>query len=156
MSEIHMRRQMENITACGKLRDVSVHSSVFHLALVHRCARMVCSVRSVTAVPGLLAPPHRCARAVRCVACAVFWATWHLFTGLLTPWIVLHLRCPGPGGSSSPVCRLGVLCCVCNVLCHLAPVHRCACLVCCAVCAVSWTSWLLFAGVLSRCVALCV
>ena len=33
---------------------------------------------------------------------------------------------PGPLGSCSPVCPRGLLCCVCGVLGHLAPVHRCA------------------------------
>ena len=42
------------------------------------------------------------------------------------------VQCPGPLGSCSPVCSLGVLCCVCGVLGHLAPVHRCArCLLLC-------------------------
>ena len=39
------------------------------------------------------------------------------------------VQCPGLLGSCSPVCSLGVLCCVCGVLGHLAPVHRCACCV---------------------------
>ena len=34
-------------------------------------------------------------------------------------------------GSCSPVCPRGLLCCVCGVLGHLAPVHRCARSVCC-------------------------
>ena len=65
--------------------------------------------------------------------------------------VVSRVRCPWQIGSCSPVCPLGVLCCVCGVLgslvpvhrcdrslcyaCgvvgHLAPVHRCARLVCC-------------------------
>ena len=105
-------------------------------------------------VPGLLAPVHRCARLVCCVACAVSWASWLLFTGVPAQCVVLRVRCPGPPGSCSPVCRLGVLCCVCGVLDHLAPVHRCARSVCCFVCAVSWASWLLFTGVPARCVVL--
>ena len=52
--------------------------------------------------------------------------------------VVLCVLCPGPLCSCSPVCTLDVLCCVCGVLGHLAPVHRCARSVCCAVCAVSW------------------
>ena len=32
------------------------------------------------------------------------------------------------------MCPLGVLLCVCGVLGHLAPVHRCACSVCCVTC----------------------
>ena len=48
------------------------------------------------------------------------------------------VQCPGPPGYCSPVCPRVLLCCVCGVLGHLAPVHRCACLVCCVACAVSW------------------
>ena len=119
----------------------------------------------VCGVLGLLAPVHRCARLVCCFACAVSWATWLLFIGVPGPWVVLRVRCPGPLGSCSPVCprgllccvcgvlghlapvhrcALGVLCCVCGVLGHLAPVHRCARWVCCVACAVSWAPWLLF------------
>ena len=87
-----------------------------------------------------------------CVACAVSWATWPLFTGVLARCFVLCVRCPGPLGSCStvcplgalrrvvasrvqcsgpigfcsPLCPLGVLCRVCGVLGHLAPVHHCA------------------------------
>ena len=93
---------------------------------------------------GHLAPVHRCARVVCCVVCAVSWATWLLFTGVPAPWVVLRVRCPWPPGSCSPVCLLGVLFCVCGLLGHLAPVHRCARVVCCVVCAVSWATWLLF------------
>ena len=71
-----------------------------------------------------------------CVARAVSWATWLLFTGVLARCIVLGVRYPGPLGSCSPVCMLGVLCCVCGVLGHLAPVHRCSRGACCAVCCV--------------------
>ena len=42
------------------------------------------------------------------------------------------VQCPGLLGSCSPVCSLGVLCCMCGVLGHWAPVHRCACCVRCA------------------------
>ena len=56
--------------------------------------------------------------------CAVSWAAWLLFTGVPARFAVLRLRCPGPLGSCSPVRSLGVLCCVCGVLGHLAPVHR--------------------------------
>ena len=59
--------------------------------------------------PGPLAPVHRCARAVCCGASAVSWASWLLFTGVLARCVVLHVRCPGPLGSCSPVC---VLCAV--------------------------------------------
>ena len=105
-------------------------------------------------VLGHLAPVHRCARSVRCFACAVSWATWLLFTGVPTWFVVLGVRCPEPLGSCSPVCPLGVLCCVCGVLGHLAPVHPCARVSCCVACAVSWATWLLFTGVPARCVAL--
>ena len=108
----------------------------------------------VCGVLGLLAPVHRCARSVRCFACAASWATWLLFTGAPARCVVLGVRCPGPPGSCSPVCPLGVLCCVCGVLGLLAPVHGCARLVCCVACAVSWPSWLLFTGVPARCVVL--
>ena len=131
-------------------------------------------------VLGHLDPVQRCARSVRCVARAVSWATWLLFPGLFARcfvlcvrWsgplgsccpmcplgvlcrvVVLRVRCPGPLGSCSPVSPLGVLCCVCAVPGHLAPVHRCGRPLRCVACAVSWASWLLFPGVLARCVAL--
>ena len=108
----------------------------------------------VCGVLGLLAPVHRCARSVRCFACAASWATWLPFTGVPARCVVLRVRCPGPPGSCSPVCPLGVLCWVCGVLGLLAPVHRCARSVCCVACAVSWANWLLFTGVPARCVEL--
>ena len=108
----------------------------------------------VCGVLGHLAPVHRCARSVCCVACAVSWATWLPFTGALAGCVVLRVRCPGPLGSCSPVRPLSVLLCVCGVLGCLAPVHRCARSVCCFACAVSWASWLLSTGVPARCVVL--
>ena len=102
-------------------------------------------------VLGHLAPVHRCARSVCCFVCAVSWATWLLFTGVPARFVVLCLRCPGPLGSCSPVCPLGVLCCVCGVLGPSAPAHRCARPVCCVVCAVPWATWLLFTGALAWC-----
>ena len=78
----------------------------------------------VCGVPGHLAPADRCARSVRCFACAVSWANSLLFTGVPARCVVLRVRCPGPLGSCSPVCPLGVLCCVCGVPGHLAPVHQ--------------------------------
>ena len=108
----------------------------------------------VCGVLGLPAPVHRCARSVCCVACAVSWASRLLFTGAPARCGVLRVRCPGPPGSCSPVCPLGVLFCVCGVLGHLAPVHRCARSVCCVACAVSWASRLLFTGAPARCVVL--
>ena len=119
----------------------------------------VCPLRvlcCVCGVPGLLAPVHRCARSVCCVACAETWASWLLFTGVPARCVVLRVRRPGPPGSCSPVCPLVVLCCVCGVLGLLAPVHRCARSLCCVACAASWASWLLFTGVPARCVVLCV
>ena len=119
----------------------------------------VCPLRvlfCVCGVLGLVAPVHRCARSVCCVACAASWAPWLLLTGVPTPCVVLRVRCPGPRGSCSPVCPLSVLCCVCGVLGHLAPVHRCARSLLCFACAVSWATWLLFTGVPGRCVVLCV
>ena len=149
-------------------------------APVHRCARSVCCVACavswasrllftgvpawcvffflfffcVCAVLGLPVPVHRCARSVCCAACAASWASWLLFTVVPARCVVLRVRCPGPPGSCSPVCPLGVLCCVCGVLGLLAPVHRCARSLCCVACAVSWASWLLFTGVPARCVVL--
>ena len=122
------------------------------------------ALRCVCGVLGHLAPVHRCARSVRCFACAVSWATWLLFTGVPAWFVTLRVRCPWPLGSCSPVRPLDVLCCVWGVLGHLAPVHRCVCSVCCFVCAVSWAIWLLFTpelglGVPSlccpRCLCLC-
>ena len=108
----------------------------------------------VCGVLGHLAPVRRCARSVRCVVCAVSWATWLLCTGVRAGCAVLRVRCPEQVGSCAQMCPLGVLCCVCGVLGHLAPVHLCAGSVCCAVCAVSWATWLLFTGVSARCVVL--
>ena len=144
------------------------------LAPVHRCARSVryaaCAASWATwllftgvpldvlfcvcGVLGLLAPVHRCAPSVCCFACAVSWASWLLFTSAPARCVVLRVRCPGPPGSCSPVCPLGVLFCVCGVLGLLAPRHRCARSVCCFACAVSRASWLLFTGVPARCVVL--
>ena len=101
-------------------------------------------------VLGHVALVHRCARAVCCVVSAESWATWLLFTGVPARCVVLRVWRPGPLGPRSPVCPPVVLCCVCRVLGHLAPVHRCARLVCCFACAVSRASWLLFSGVPGR------
>ena len=108
---------------------------------------LLCLLFCLCGVPGHLAPVHRCARAICCVVCAVSWATWLPFTGVPAGCVVLRVRRPGCRGSCSPVCPLGVLCCVCGILGHLAPVHRCARAVCCFACAVSWVTWLLFTGV---------
>ena len=61
------------------------------------------ALRCVCGVLGHLAPAHRCARSVRCFACAVSWATSLVFTGVPAWFVVLCLRCPGPLGSCSPV-----------------------------------------------------
>ena len=108
----------------------------------------------VCGVLGLPAPVHRCARSVCCAACAASWASRLLSTGVPARRVVLRVRRPGPPGSCSPVCPLGVLCCVCGVLGLPAPVHRCACSVCCVACAASWASRLLFTGAPARCVVL--
>ena len=110
----------------------------------------------VCGVLGHLVPVHRCARVVCFVAFAVSWATWLLFTSVPARCVVFLVRCPGPLGSCSPVCLLGASLCVCGVLGHLAPVHRCARVVCCVACAVSWATWLLFSGVPAQCVVLLV
>ena len=98
-------------------------------------------------VLGHLAPVHRCACWMRCFACAVSRATWLLFTAVPARGVVLCVRCPRPLCSSSPVCPLGALCCVCGDVGHLAPVQQCVHLVCCVASAVSWATWLLFTGV---------
>ena len=101
-------------------------------------------------VLGHLAPLHQCVRSACCVACAVSCATWLLFTGVYALCVVLCLRCPGPLGSCSPVCPLGVSCSVCGVVGHLAPVHRCVRSACCVACAVSCATWLLCTVVYAR------
>ena len=67
-------------------------------------------------VLGHLAPGHRCARSVWYVACAASWAPWPPFTGVPAGCVVLRVRCPGPLGSCSAVCLLGVFLCVRGVL----------------------------------------
>ena len=113
--------------------------------------------------PGGLAGSPQCVRPMGCwffpvprppYVCVLSWAAWFLFTGVPARFVVLRLRCPGPLGSCSPVCSLGVPCCVCSVLSHLAPVHRCASWLCCVVCAVSRATELLFTGAPAQCVAL--
>ena len=122
-----------------------------HGVLVLPCPSAALRVCSVL---GHLAPVHRCARSVCCFVCAGSWASWLLFTGAPARCVVLRVRCPGPPGSCSAVCPLGVLFRVCGVLGLLAPVQRCARSVCCVACAVSWASWLLFTGAPARCVVL--
>ena len=120
---------------------------------LHSCSA-VCPLRVLCCVCGVLghlAPVHRCARSVCSVGCAVSLATWLLITGVPAGCVVLRVRCPGALGSCSPVCALGVLCCVYGVLGPLAPVHQCGFSVCCVPCTVSWATWLLFTGVPARC-----
>ena len=75
------------------------------------------ALRCVRGVLGHLAPVHRCARSVRRVWCAVFWATWLPFTAVDAQCVVLRVRRPGPLSSCSPVCSLDVSCCVSLVWC---------------------------------------
>ena len=91
--------------------------------------------------PGGSAGLPQCVRPMGCwffpvprppYVCAVSWAAWLLFIGVPARFAVLRLRCPGPLGSCSLVCSLGVLCCVCDVLGHFAPAHWCARCVRCA------------------------
>ena len=105
---------------------------------------LLCLIFCLCGVLGHLAPVHQSARVVCFVVSALSLATWLLYTGAPAQCVVLRVRCPGPPGSRSPVCPLGVLCCVCGVLGHLAPLHRCVRSVCCLACAVSWATWLLF------------
>ena len=77
-------------------------------------------------VLGHLAHVHRRYRVVCRVARVVSWATWLLFTGAPARCVVSCVGCPGPLGSCSLVCPLGVLLFVCGVLGHLSPIHRCA------------------------------
>ena len=73
------------------------------------------------------------------------------FLSLVRP---MCARCPGPLGSCSPVCSRGLLCRVCGVLGHLAPVCRCPRSVWCVARAVSLAPWLLFPVLPAGCVVL--
>ena len=128
-----------------------------------RCAGPLGSQPAVCALAALcpvccvlrhLAPVHRCACLVCCVAFAVSSATWLLLTVVPARCVVPRVACPGPFSSCSPVCLLPASCCVRCGLGHLTPVHRCARSLCCVACALSWATWLLFTGVLSQCVVL--
>ena len=122
-----------------------------------------CVLCGVCGVLGHLVRALRCVLSVSCgvlryvwcsvcgVSCVVFWPSRPRFTGA-NPSVWCFVRSVSwPLGSCSPVCLCGVLWGVCGVLGHLAPVHRCACVVRCVVCTVSWASWLLFTGVRARC-----
>ena len=120
-----------------------------HLAAVHRYACAVCcgAVSLATRLPFTGVP-------VRCAVCAVSLASSLLFAGVPTRCVVLCARCPWPLGSCSPVCPLSVLWFVFGVLGHWAPVHRCAHMVCCVARSASLATWLVFTGVLARCLVL--
>ena len=132
-----------------------------HLAPVHRCVFPWCFVLHVrcrgplgscspVCWPGVLfcvcdvlshlAPVHRCVGSVFCFVCAVSWATWLLFTSVPAWFVVLRVRCPWPSGSCSAVCPLGVLCHLCGVMGHLAPVHQCVGSLHFVACALSWAT----------------
>ena len=98
---------------------------------------MWCVLHCVCGVLGHLVRVLRCRCVLRCVwclvcgvACAVSWASRPLFTGAHARCVVLCGRCPGPLGSCSQVCLCGVLCGVCGVRGHFAPVHGCAHVAC--------------------------
>ena len=159
---------------CPRGEWCRVCGALGHLAPVQRCACLVLALLGRCPVPlgscsplwplsvlccvcgvlGHLARVHRCARSVPCISCAVSCATWLSFTRVPALCVVLRLRCPGPLGPRSRVCTLSVLCCVCGILGHLAPAHRCARSIRCFAYAVSWATWLLFTGVPARCVVL--
>ena len=82
---------------------------------------------ALAAGPVSLAGSPECVRPMEC---------W-FFPVPQPPYVCTCVRCPGLLGSCSPVCPLGALFCFCGVLGLLAPVHRCACWVCCVACAVS-------------------
>ena len=112
--------------------------------------RKLCVLCCVCSVLGLFAAIHRCACSLFCVACAVSWANWLLFTGKHAWCVVLCVqyprplggcsrlcmpgavcaRCPWPRGSCSPVCTLGVLCCAGDALGLWAPVSQRECVAC--------------------------
>ena len=98
-----------------------------------------------------------------CAAPRPVWSLLVLRSAFPSPWCL-----PPPRGLSPPALlggcaghmeagrEPGSLCllCLCGVLGHLAPVHRCARSVLCFACAVSWATWLLFTGVHAWFVAL--
>ena len=174
---VHTRCDVLHVRCCGPLGSCSQMCQLCALYCVCSVLRPVlpfsgmrvrcsgplgpCSLVSslgalccVCGVPGLLAPVHRCAGSLLCVACAVSWAIWLLFTAVPVRGVVLRVRCPWPLGSCSPVCALGALFFVCGVLGYLAPVHQCARSVRCVACAVSWGTWVLLTNVPARCVVL--
>ena len=144
-------------TPVCSLRALSCVCGVLGLcAPVHLCACSVCCVALCVRCPGPLGScsPVCSLSVVYWVACAVSWTNWLLFTGVPAPCVASRVGCRGPFGSCSPVCPLGALSCVCGVLGHLAPVHRCARFLRCVACAVSWATWLPFTALLAWCAAL--
>ena len=157
---------------CPLLGSRCVSGNLGHLAPV--CTLV--ALCWVCGVLGHLAPVHRCGRSVRCVACALFPAPWLLFAGVRARRVVLRVPCPRPSWIlftgvlarrvalrvrwPVPLCScplvwpLGVLWCVSGVLGYMAQVHWCVRSMRCVACAVSWATWLLFTGVLGRCVVL--
>ena len=87
-------RSPEPLSSCSAVCPLAVLLCVGgvlgHLAPVHRCARFFL-LFFCCGVLGHLAPAHRCARLVCCAVCAVSWATWLLFTGVLTLCAVFRL-----------------------------------------------------------------
>ena len=142
------------------------------------CSRVcaLCALSCVCSVRGYLASAALCARSVRRVACAVSRAIWLPFiavpalcsllrvqcpgplgsysAGVLAPCVVMHVRCLWQLGSCSSMYMLGALCCLCGVLGHLGPGHRCACLIFCTNRVVFSADWLLFTSMLARRVVL--
>ena len=138
------------------------------LAAVHRCAPLVCCAAcAVSGAAGCRSPV--CPLLVLCCVCGVR-RRWLPFTGVPAPCAVLCVRCPAPlaavhrcacsvccaacavsgaAGRCSPVCPLGVLCCVCGVWRRWLPFTGVLLGVLCCVCDVR-RRWLPFTGVLPR------
>ena len=119
-------------SVCGVVCVVSWAFWPFCAGVLVRC--VLCCVCGVL---GQLVRVLRCRGVLPCVwcpvcgvACEASWASRPLFTVAHAQCVVLCGRCPGPLGSYSPACLCGVLCGVCGVLGHLAPVHRCARVAC--------------------------
>ena len=128
------------LNSCSTVCQAVVSRPLVALGARAYAVSLLCLMFCLCGVLVQLAPVHRCARAVCPVVSVVILATWLLFTGVSARCVVLRVSRPGSLGPRSPVCPLGVLCCVCGVLGHLAPVHRCARSVCCFTCAVSRAS----------------
>ena len=172
-----------HLCACSGVLS-RVYGVLGPLAPLHRCARFVCGVVCAVSWASLLlfsgararcavsfvpcsglpgSCPPACPLCVRCRVCGLLGLLALLCWCARVVCVVLCVWCPWTLGSCSPVSRCvavcvvsGVRCCVCGVLGLPAPVHRCARPVCGVVWAVSWAAWLLFTGVLVRCVVWCV